>query len=94
MKRFQDWKFLAAMVMTASVVAMTAVVCAKSVSVLFKLDKALTLYLRENKTAKKPAAVKPFENMGKIFQMRICLAFELVWAGIFGGRKALFKQNR
>ena len=53
MKRFQDWKFLAAMVMTASVVAMTAVVCAKSVSVLFKLDKALTLYLRENKTAKK-----------------------------------------
>ena len=58
MKRFQDWKFLAAMVMTASVVAMTAVVCAKSVSVLFKLDKALTLYLRENKTAKKTGCGK------------------------------------
>ena len=88
MKRFQDWKFLAAMVMTASVVAMTAVVCAKSVSVLFKLDKALTLYLRENKTAKRPAAVKRWRKM------RSCLAFKLVWAGIFGGRKAWFKQNR
>lgn len=67
MKRFQDWKFLAAMVMTASVVAMTAVVCAKSVSVLFKLDKALTLYLRENKTAKKPAVVKPVEEDEELF---------------------------
>lgn len=67
MKRFQDWKFLAAMVMTASVVAMTAVVCAKSVSVLFKLDKALTLYLRENKTAKKPAAVNPVEEDEDLF---------------------------
>ena len=65
MKRFQDWKFLAAMVMTASVVAMTAVVCAKSV--LFKLDKALTLYLRENKTAKRPAAVKPVEEDEDLF---------------------------
>ena len=53
MKRFQDWKFLAAMVMTASVVAMT--------------DKALTLYLRENKTAKKPAAVKPVEEDEDLF---------------------------
>lgn len=67
MKRFQDWEFLAAMVMTASVVAMTAVVCAKSVSVLFKLDKALTLYLRENKTAKKPAAVKAVEEDEELF---------------------------
>lgn len=88
MKRFQDWKFLAAMVMTASVVAMTAVVCAKSVSVLFKLDKALTLYLRENKTAKRPAAVKPVEEDEDLFGIK------LVWAGIFGGRKAWFKQNR
>ena len=55
------------MVMTASVVAMTAVVCAKSVSVLFKLDKALTLYLRENKTAKKPAAVKAVEEDEELF---------------------------
>ena len=48
MKRFQDWKFLAAMVMTASVVAMTAVVCAKSVSVLFKLDKAQHIHIFRN----------------------------------------------
>ena len=47
--------------------AMTAVVCAKSVSVLFKLDKALTLYLRENKTAKRPVAVKPVEEDEELF---------------------------
>ena len=46
---------------------MTAVVCAKSVSVLFKLDKALTLYLRENKTAKRPVAVKPVEEDEELF---------------------------
>ena len=67
MKRFQDWKFLAAMVMTASVVAMTAVVFAMSVSVLFKLHKALTVYLRENKTPKKTAAVKAVEEDEDLF---------------------------
>lgn len=67
MKRFQDWKFLATMVAVASVVAMTAVICAKSISILFKLDRALTVYLRENSQHKKPVPPKPEREEEDLF---------------------------
>lgn len=45
----KEWSMISAAVVTASVVAMTAVVCVKYVSVLFKLNKALDIYLKEHK---------------------------------------------
>lgn len=45
----KEWSMITAAVVTASVVAMTAVVCVKYVSVLFKLNKALDIYLKEHK---------------------------------------------
>lgn len=45
----KEWSVITAAVVTASVVAMTAVVCVKYVSVLFKLNKALDIYLKEHK---------------------------------------------
>lgn len=39
------------MVVVASMVAMVAVICVKSVSVLFKHNKALDLYLKEQNIA-------------------------------------------
>ena len=45
----KEWSMITAEVVTASVVAMTAVVCVKYVSVLFKLNKALDIYLKEHK---------------------------------------------
>ena len=45
----KEWYMITAADVTASVVAMTAVVCVKYVSVLFKLNKALDIYLKEHK---------------------------------------------
>lgn len=45
----KEWSMITAAVVTASAVAMTAVVCVKYVSVLFKLNKALDIYLKEHK---------------------------------------------
>ena len=45
----KEWSMITAAVVTASVVAMTAVVCVKYVSVMFKLNKALDIYLKEHK---------------------------------------------
>ena len=43
----KEASILALMVVVASMVAMIAVICVKSVSVLFKLNKALDLYIKE-----------------------------------------------
>ena len=45
----KEASILALMVVVASMVAMIAVICVKSVSVLFKLNKALDLYSKEQK---------------------------------------------
>ena len=45
----KEASILALMVVVASMVAMIAVICVKSVSVLFKLNKALDLYIKEQK---------------------------------------------
>ncbi len=45
----KNFSIVAACVMVASAVTICAVVCAKSVSVLFKLSKALDIYIKEHK---------------------------------------------
>ena len=47
----KEASILALMVVVASMVAMIAVICVKSVSVLFKLNKALDLYIRNRNIA-------------------------------------------
>ena len=49
-KRYDEKSFsvLAAVTATAATAAMIALLCAKSVRVLFKMDKALSIYIRQN----------------------------------------------
>ena len=49
-KAWQEKNFsvLAAVTATAATAAMIALLCAKSVRVLFKMDKALSIYIRQN----------------------------------------------
>lgn len=49
-KAWQEKNFsvLSAVTATAATAAMIALICAKSVRVLFKMDKALSIYIRQN----------------------------------------------
>ena len=58
----KELSIITAAVITASVVAMTAVVCIKYVSVLFKLGKALDIYLKEHKYHHEKAMQKMMED--------------------------------
>ena len=48
-KAWQEKNFsVLAVTATAATAAMIALICAKSVRVLFKMDKALSIYIRQN----------------------------------------------
>ena len=56
-KAWQEKNFsvLAAVTATAATAAMIALLCAKSVRVLFKMDKALSIYMRKLLAFNRPA---------------------------------------
>ena len=59
-KAWQEKNFsvLAAVTATAATAAMIALLCAKSVRVLFKMDKALSIYIRQNDPRRQKSRTK------------------------------------
>lgn len=62
MKKIQKWQAAAASTAAIACLVMSVVICLKSVSVLFKMDRALTLYLRRNSPKKHPPIAREDED--------------------------------